>query len=63
MKWSAGLKVSPSQVKAGVGGAVAGVALVGVVSENPKLYKYVGIGLLAAGLGVLIVKAVERKPA
>lgn len=60
VKWASGIKVSSTQVKAGVGGAVAGAALVAAVSENPKLIKFLGGALVVGGLAVFAAKALEK---
>ena len=60
VKWASGLEVSSSQVKAGVGGAVAGAALVAGLSENPKLIKFLGGALLIGGLAIFAKRASER---
>ncbi|MCD9544298.1 hypothetical protein GLP24_05500 [Photobacterium carnosum] len=60
-KWATGLKMSSTQVVAGATGAVLGVSLVGLCSENPKFANFLG-GVLALGtLAVLVTKAVEKK--
>ena len=61
VKWASGLKMSSTQVKAGVGGAVAGAAAVAVISENPKLIKFLGGAVLVGGVAVLLAKAVEKQ--
>jgi hypothetical protein len=60
VKWAAGLEVSSTQVKAGFGGAIAGVALVGAASENPSFIKFLGGALLVAGVAVAVAKATEK---
>jgi len=60
VKWSSGLKVSSTQVKAGVGGAAAGVALVAALSENQKFIKSLGAAVVVGGLAVLATKAIEK---
>ena len=60
VKWASGLKVSSSQVKAGVGGAVVGATVVAALAENPKLIKFLGGALVLGGLAVLAAKAVEK---
>ncbi|WP_022943139.1 lecithin retinol acyltransferase family protein [Psychromonas hadalis] len=61
VKWSSGLKVSSSQIKAGVGGlAIGGLAVV-ALAENPKAMKIVGGAVLLGGLAVMLAKAVEKK--
>lgn len=61
VKWASGLKMSSSQVKAGVAGSVAGVFAVATISENPKLLKFLGGALLIGGLAVLAAKVAEKK--
>jgi hypothetical protein len=61
VKWSSGLKVSSSQVKAGAGGLVLGGIAVAALAENPKAMKIVGGAVLLGGLAVMISKAVEKK--
>ncbi len=61
VKWSSGLKVSSSQVTAGVGGLAVGGLAVAVLAENPKAIKIVGGAVLLGGLAVMISKAVEKK--
>ncbi|MBB1315762.1 MULTISPECIES: lecithin retinol acyltransferase family protein [Aliivibrio] len=60
VKWATGLKVTSTQVTAGVVGAGAGIALVGLCSENPKFAKFLGWSILLGGLAVLGAKAVEK---
>ncbi|EDM65064.1 H-REV 107-related protein [Moritella sp. PE36] len=61
VKWSSGLKVSSSQIKAGVGGlAIGGVAVV-ALAENPRAMKIVGGAVLLGGIAVMLAKAVEKK--
>jgi len=60
VKWATGLKVSSTQVKAGVAGAGAGIALVGLCSENPKFVKFLGWSVVLGGLAVLGAKALEK---
>ncbi|CAH8206859.1 lecithin retinol acyltransferase family protein [Vibrio aestuarianus] len=60
-KWATGIKVSSTQVVAGVSGAALGASLVGLCSENPKFAKFLGGALLVGGLAVLGAKAIERK--
>lgn len=60
VKWATGLEVSSTQVKAGVAGAVIGVSLVGLLSENPKFANFLGGALVIGGLAVLGAKASER---
>lgn len=61
VKWSSGLKVSSTQVKAGVGGAIAGGVAVVALAEKPKTVKILGGAALIAGLAVLATKAAEEK--
>ena len=61
VKWSTGLKVSSSQVKAGVGAAGATAAVLGLCSENPKVAKILGWSVLIGGLAVLASKALEKE--
>lgn len=61
VKWSSGLKVSSSQVNAGVGGLVVGGVAVAALAENPKVMKIVGGAVLLAGLAIMLSKAVEKK--
>jgi hypothetical protein len=61
IKWSSGLKVSSSQVKAGFGGAAFGAVAVAALAENPQAMKIVGGAVLLAGLAVMMSKAVEKK--
>ncbi|EOY4517341.1 lecithin retinol acyltransferase family protein [Vibrio vulnificus] len=60
-KWATGLKVSSTQVVAGVSGAAAGAALVGLCAENPKAAKLLGGAVVLGGLAVLAARAVEKK--
>jgi F0F1-type ATP synthase membrane subunit c/vacuolar-type H+-ATPase subunit K len=60
VKWAAGLEVSSTQVKAGIGGAIAGVAIVGAASENPNFIKFLGGAILVAGVAVAVAKATEK---
>jgi len=61
VKWATGLQASSTQVKAGVGGAVVGASLVGLLSDNPKLIKFLGGALLAGGIAVATTKAIEKR--
>ena len=61
VKWSSGLKVSSTQVKAGVSGAVLGGIAVAALAENPKAMKILGGAALVAGIAVLASKALEDK--
>ena len=61
VKWCSGLKVSSSQVKAGVAGAVVGAAAVAALAENPKAFKILGGAALMAGLVIMASKAGEKK--
>jgi len=60
VKWASGLKVSSTQVKAGIAGAVVGVTAVAALAENPKLLKFLGGALVIGGLAVLATKALEK---
>ncbi|GAM65451.1 H-REV 107-related protein [Vibrio ishigakensis] len=60
-KWATGLDVSSTQVIAGASGALAGVAIIGTFSENPKFAKFLGGIVLIGGLAILATKAVEKK--
>jgi hypothetical protein len=62
VKWASGLKVTSTQVKAGFGGVVAGIAVVGLVSENPKTWKLVGGALLVGGLAMYATRPKEKEP-
>jgi hypothetical protein len=61
VKWSSGLKVSSSQVKAGVGGAAVGAVAVAALAENPKAIKILGGAVLLGGIAVMLSKAIEKK--
>jgi F0F1-type ATP synthase membrane subunit c/vacuolar-type H+-ATPase subunit K len=61
VKWASGFEVSSTQVKAGVGGAVAGAALVGIFAEKPTPIKFFGGILVLAGLAVATTKAIEKQ--
>lgn len=63
VKWASGLKVSSTQVIAGIGGTAAGMAVAAAVSENPKLLKLLGVGVAVGGLAVLATRAVEKRNA
>ncbi len=60
VKWASGLQVTSKQVVAGVGGATAGVALVGLLSENPKPIKFLGGALFVGGLAVAATRAAKK---
>lgn len=60
VKWASNLQVTSSQVKAGVGGAMAGVAMVKLLSDHPKMINFLGGALLVGGLAVVTTKAVEK---
>jgi len=60
VKWASGLKVTSTQVKAGVGGAVTGAAVVGLVAENPKTLKFLGGALLLGGLAMYATRPKEK---
>jgi len=61
VKWSSGLKVSSTQVVAGVSGALIGGVAVAALAENPKAIKILGGAALIAGLVIMASKAVEDK--
>ncbi|MEJ1334534.1 MAG: lecithin retinol acyltransferase family protein [Candidatus Sedimenticola sp. (ex Thyasira tokunagai)] len=61
INWTSGLKVTSKQVVAGVGGAAAGATLVGMLSENPKLLKFLGGALVVGGIAVVTTRAVEKR--
>lgn len=61
IKWATGLEVSSNQVNAGVGGAVVGVALVGIVAKNPNAAKFLGTAFLVAGLAIAAAKVAEAR--
>lgn len=61
VKWSSGLEVSSSQVKAVVGGALVGGVAVAALAENPKAIKILGGAALIAGLAIMVSKATENK--
>ena len=60
MKWSAGVEVTSTQVKAFGTGALLGVAGVAALSEDPKLVKFLGAALLLGGVAVMTAKALEK---
>jgi len=60
VKWSSGLQVSSTQVKAGVGGAVIGGAAIGMLAENPNALKILGGAALIAGIAIMASKAIEK---
>ena len=60
VKWSSGLKVSSSQVNAGIGGAAVGAVAVAALAENPKAMKIVGGAVLLGGLAVMLSKAAKK---
>lgn len=60
-KWSSGLKVSSSQVKAGIGGAAIGAIAVAALADNPKTTKIIGGAVLLAGIVLMASKATEKK--
>jgi hypothetical protein len=61
VKWSSGLKVSSTQVKAGVGGALVGGVAVAALAENPKMIKILGGAVLLAGIAIMAAKATEKE--
>jgi hypothetical protein len=61
IKQITGLSGLSSQVMAGAAGAVAGAVLVGLLSEKPKLIKYVGAAALLAELAVIASKAPKAR--
>jgi hypothetical protein len=61
VKWSSGLKVSSSQVVAGLGGAALGAVAVASLAENPKALKIIGGAVLIGGIAVMISKASEKQ--
>ena len=61
VKWSSGLKVSSTQAKSGIGGAVVGAVAVATLAENPKAIKILGGAVLLGGLALMLSKAVEKK--
>ncbi len=60
-KWAGGLEVSSTQVKAGVTGAVVGAAAVALLSEDPKLIKFLTGAFLVGGVAVMAAKAVGKR--
>lgn len=62
IKYVSGLEVSSSQLKAGLGGALTGAALVGSLAENPKLIKFLAGALLVGGIAIATAKAMEKEP-
>jgi len=60
IKWATGLEVTSTQVKAGVGGAIAGIAIVGLVAEKPNLLKILGSALLLGVIALATSKANEK---
>lgn len=60
-KWATGLEVSSKQVVAGVTGAVAGAAAVGLIAEKPTTVKFLGGALLLGGLAVLSNRALKKQ--
>lgn len=60
VKWATGLKVSSTQIKAGVAGAAAGAAMIGMASKEPKLWKFLAGSLFIGGIAVA---ATKPKPA
>jgi hypothetical protein len=60
VKWSAGIEVSSTQVKAFGTGALLGVAGVAAFSDDPKLIKFLGGALLLGGIAVMAAKAIEK---
>ena len=61
VKWVLDLNVTSKQVKAGVGGAILGATLGGMVADNPKKLKQLGGAVLFAGLAIAAVRATEKK--
>ena len=61
VKWCAGIKVSSSQLIAGVSGAAIGAVSVAALSENPKAMKILGGAVLLGGLAVIASNA-SKKP-
>lgn len=61
VKWSLEKDVSSTQVKAFVGGAIAGGIAVATLAEKPKTIKILSGAVLGAGLAVLATKAEEDK--
>jgi hypothetical protein len=61
VKWCSGLKVSSTQVKAGVGGAAVGITAVAMLSDNPNALKFLGGAALVAGIAIMASKALEKK--
>jgi len=59
VKWSAGLEITSTQVKAVVVGGVAGVALVHILSDNPKLVHYLGSAFILGSLALATTRAIE----
>ena len=60
VNWATNLEVKSTQVVAGVGGALAGAVLVGLLSEKPDSAKFLGGALLLGGLAVAGSKAAEK---
>ena len=61
VKWSSGLKISSSQLKAGAGGAAIGALAVAALAEKPEAIKILGGAVLLAGIAVMASKAIEKK--
>ena len=55
VKWSTGMEISSSQVKAGGGGVLVGLGLVALLSEEPKALKFLTGAFLCAGIAVAAV--------
>jgi len=55
-----GYEITSKQVQAGIVGAIAGVGLVGGLSENPNLIKFLGAAVLVAGIAVYAVRVTEK---
>jgi len=61
VKWSSGLKVASSQVKAGIGGALVGGIAVAIFAEKNKTIKILGGAVIIAGIAIFTSKAEENK--
>lgn len=57
VKWSSGVKISSSQVKALIGGTALGSAAIATIAEKPTFAKILGGGLLIGGIALLLSKA------
>lgn len=61
IKWVNGLEITSAQVKSGVIGGVAGIALAKTLSEKPSFLKLFGGAVIVGGVAVALTRVSEKK--